>query len=556
MTAPQRRIEPGPQIPLITMATSIRLRPWQKSALEKLFASERNDFLAVATPGAGKTTFALSAAAKHLADGTAQTVVVVAPTQHLKVQWAQAAHRFGLHLDYDWSARDGELPDDMHGIVTTYQQVATSAETLRTLSRQAFVVLDEVHHAGDDKSWGSSVLTAFEVAAARLSLSGTPFRSDNSAIPFVDYHLDEARPDFEYGYGDALVDGRVVRPVYFPAFGGHMEWIAPDGSEFSASFEDALDSQRSNQRLRTALSLEGQWLPTVLKEAHGRLLGIRRVHPEAAGLVIAMDQEHAAAIAAMMRRRFGVTPTVAVSDDPMASSKIANFSASNDPWIIAVRMVSEGVDIPRLRVGVFATNTTTELFFRQAVGRLVRWTPGVRSQKAFLFIPDDLRLRRRHSLKVRSGDDSDAAEFDDREAEARAADAAEEQMSLFAVISAVATDTEAVGPSIFGEDHPDDWDDDEVPADESLELRIAVPPPKGRRLGTPTDPTKTRKQTKIELRAANSAAVAELVRFSKMDHRQANAELNRLTGIRKVTEATVEQLEARLDHANKWLKRL
>jgi superfamily II DNA or RNA helicase len=228
-------------------------------------------------------------------------------------------------------------------------------------------------------------------------------------------------------------------------------------------------------------------------------------------------------------------------------------------------MVSEGVDIPRLRVGVFATNTTTELFFRQAVGRLVRWTPGVRSQKAFLFIPDDLRLRRwaggiaeqrRHSLKVRSGDDSDAAEFDDREAEARAADAAEEQMSLFAVISAVATDTEAVGPSIFGEDHPDDWDDDEVPADESLELRIAVPPPKGRRLGTPTDPTKTRKQTKIELRAANSAAVAELVRFSKMDHRQANAELNRLTGIRKVTEATVEQLEARLDHANKWLKRL
>lgn len=547
------------------MATSIRLRPWQKAALEKLLAKDSENFLAVATPGAGKTTFALTVAAQYLAKGDCTGLFVVAPTQHLKVQWAEAAHRLGLHLDHDWSAADGELPSDMHGIVTTYQQVATSASVLRRLTPGAFVILDEVHHAGDDKSWGESVLLAFGPAKRRLTLSGTPFRSDSSAIPFVEYHMDEALPDFEYGYGDALSDGRVVRPVYFPAYGGHMEWVAPDGSEFSASFDDALDHQRSNQRLRTALSLEGQWLTKVLTEAHVQLLNIRRTHENAGGLVIAMDQEHANGIARLMKSRFGVTPTIAVSDDPQASAKIARFSASTDPWIIAVRMVSEGVDIPRLRVGVYATNTTTELFFRQVVGRFVRWTRGVRNQKAFLFLPDDPRLRRfateiaaqrRHSLKKKKGDDdSDFGELDDQAQSEREDHGQEEQMSLFAVISAVADEAEMT-PSVFSEDHPEDWDDDEdeSPADDALEIRLAVPPPRGAKPGEAS--TKTRKQIKTELREANAELARELVRFSKFDHRQVNAELNRLAGIRKVTEATIEQLQTRLDRGNRWLKSL
>ena len=108
---------------------------------------------------------------------------------------------------------------------------------------------------------------AFEPSVRRLAISGTPFRSDTQAIPFIRYSLDEAAPDYEYGYGDALADGRVVRPVYFPRTGGQMEWTAPDGTLMEASFEDALDQTRSAQRLRTALSLEGEWLPTVLRLA-------------------------------------------------------------------------------------------------------------------------------------------------------------------------------------------------------------------------------------------------------------------------------------------------
>ncbi|HEV8463003.1 MAG TPA: DEAD/DEAH box helicase [Gaiellaceae bacterium] len=527
------------------MTRIVRLRRWQKTALDQFVAAPTPDFLAVATPGAGKTTFALTAARHELAIKPGR-LIVVAPTAHLKTQWAHAASAFSLHLDPAWSPADGALPADMHGIVTSYQQVATSAKLLRGPSKDAFVIFDELHHAADDRAWGSAILDAFGGARRRLALSGTPFRSDTRAIPFVTYEGDEAVPDYEYGYGDALSDGRVVRPVYFPTTNGQMEWAAPDGSIHSASFDDRLDAQRSAQRLRTALSLDGEWLPSVLRSAHARLTEVRKEQPNAGGLVIATDQEHARGIASLLWSRFRVRAQIATSDDPQASDHIANFATSSDPWLIAVRMVSEGVDIPRLRVGVFATTTTTELFFRQAVGRLVRWTRGIPRQRSWLFIPDDPRLRahahgvaeqRRHSLR------RDEREQSDEEREERADP--DVQMSLFAAISAVATD--AHDPGLF---------DDEVLVDdgpgEEFELQLAPPPPLagGVAVGTPTI---TRKQEKAQLREQNATVARELVRRTRMTHGQVNSELNRLSGVRKVSEATIEQLERRLAAADRWL---
>lgn len=548
--------------------TRIRLRPWQSEALDAFSLSERPDFLAVATPGAGKTTFALTAAVQDLGEHPGRRVVVVAPTQHLKHQWADAALRFGLHLEPEWSARDGELPRDMHGIVTTYQQVSTSAAALASLSRGAFVVFDEIHHAADDRSWGASVLQAFEHAARRLSLSGTPFRSDTSAIPFVDYHLDEARSDYEYGYGEALVDSGVVRPVYFPRINGFMEWVAPSGDVVAATFDDELPRELANQRLRTALSLEGEWLPTVLDQAHDRLTELRRTHPGAGGLVIAIDQSHAQAIAELMARRHGVRAVVAVSDDPDASGKISRFGSSEEPWIIAVRMVSEGVDIPRLRIAVFATTTTTELFFRQAVGRVVRWTRGVPRQKAYFFLPDDPRLRhfaaslaeqRRHSLRKRSGSDE---VVDAGEPELDPIDPGdEEQMSLFSVIGSVALgESDQSGPpvehhdgGVFGDD-PDGTLRD--PRDEpGVDLVLLPPPlPGGGVVESSTPDGASVRQRKVTLRDANADLARELVRVTGWSHPQVNAELNRLSGIRRISEATLEQLEARLAAGRKWLR--
>ncbi len=539
------------------MTRTVRLRPWQKAALDRFAEAGESDFLAVATPGAGKTTFALTAVRQHLTTQPCR-VVVVAPTAHLKIQWARAAAVFSLHLDPAWSASDGAFPADMHGIVTTYQQVASNAHVLRRLARDAFVVFDELHHAADDRAWGASIKTAFSGAGRRLSLSGTPFRSDTRAIPFVAYRDDEAVPDYEYSYGDALADRRVVRPVYFPRTNGHMEWSAPDGSVHSASFDDALDDVRAGQRLRTALSLEGEWLPTVLRAAHARLIEVRREQPDAGGLVIATDQEHARGIAALLRARSGTSARVVSSDDPQASVGIADFATSREPWLVAVRMVSEGVDIPRLRVGVYATTTATELFFRQAVGRFVRWTRGVPRQRAWLFIPDDPRLRllahriaeqRRHSLRR---DDRAPFERDEEAVELDEAGEAE-QLSLFAVISAVATS----GAAPEEDDGFDDLDEDHGPA-EDVELALGPPPPLvggGAATVEGLAGPVTRREEKEDLRKANADLARELVRRTQRTHAQVNAELNRLSGVKRVTEATIEQLERRRVAAERWLVR-
>lgn len=542
----------------------LRLRPWQRRALDIYESGDKPDFLAVATPGAGKTTFALTAARLTLPRLSGR-LVIVAPTRHLKEQWADAAELFNLHLDPDWSPSDG-LPSDVHGVVTTYQQVGGSPEAVQPIAEGGFVVLDEIHHAGEDRSWGDGVKTAFGGAAKRLALSGTPFRSDTRSIPFVEYVNDSVVPDIEYGYGDAMADGKVVRPVFFPRFGGHMEWMSPDGSELAASFDDALARTHANQRLRAALSLEGEWMPTVIGHAQEQLMKIRVTHPEAGGLVIAMDQAHAWAIAEMLRARFRVNPIVAVSEDPEASAKISKFAGGNSPWIVAVRMVSEGVDIPRLRVAVYATTTTTELFFRQAVGRIVRYTAGRGRQRAYMFMPDDVRLRsygmaiaesRRHSLKKKEVEEGEFADQDDEALDNISDHDDGEQMSLFAVLSSTATELEDED-DIFADD-PDepDFDPDTAEAEENvdvdshLEIDLALLPPAapGTFLG------RRDRRERDRLRDLN-AELARLISVkTSKSHANVNFELNRLSGVNKVSEATVDQLARRARAAQEWVDR-
>ncbi len=536
-----------------TAESTLRLRVWQRQALDAFLASGQPDFLAVATPGAGKTTFALTAARMTMANLPGR-LVVVAPTRHLKEQWADAAQRFGLHLVTDWQPGD-LVPADSHGVVTTYQQVGSSPEPFFVLSQGGFVVLDEIHHAGEERTWGDGVRLAFDGAGRRLALSGTPFRSDTNTIPFVRYHNDVVVPDIEYGYGDALTDGRVVRPVYFPRFGGFMEWTAPDGGVLAASFDDALARTHANQRLRAALSLEGEWLPTVIGHANDQLLKIRGNHAEAGGLIIATDQDHARGIADLLRRRFGQKPIVTTSEDPDASARIARFAESTEPWIVAVRMVSEGVDIPRLRVAVYATTTTTELFFRQAVGRIVRHIAGRGRQRAYMFIPDDIRLRhygftiadsRRHSL------DKNSRESDDD----RTRDTDTDQMSLFSVLSATATDAEHDVLSV----HDEPIADDETPADEQLSLDALtldlgrLPPPAVGVVPSSAPFGGFDRNERDRLRRMNNELTKELVDLTGRPHAQVNAELNRRSGIGKVSEASIVQLNRRSRAAEDWLR--
>ncbi len=371
--------------------TAEKLRAWQEAALAAYLRDQPRDFLAVATPGAGKTTYALRLATELLGRGVVDRLTVVAPTEHLKTQWADAAARVGLSLDPKFSNTAGRHSDDYEGVALTYAQVAARPGLHRqlTAATRTLVVLDEIHHGGDSRSWGDAIREAFDGATRRLSLTGTPFRSDTSPIPFVRYEMDSAgiltsAADYTYGYAEALRDG-VVRPVLFLAYGGSMRWRTRAGDEVSATLGEPLTKDLTAQAWRTALDPKGEWIPSVLTAADKRLTEVRRHVEDAGGLVIASNQTQARAYAAILAGLTGEKPTVVLSDDAGSSRRIEEFGASTSRWMVAVRMVSEGVDVPRLAVGVYATSTSTPLYFAQAVGRFVRARR--RGETASVFLP-------------------------------------------------------------------------------------------------------------------------------------------------------------------------
>jgi superfamily II DNA or RNA helicase len=397
------------------------LRAWQKAAYREYFRLPRRDFLLVATPGAGKTAFALTVAAELLARREIRSITVVTPTEHLKHQWAQSAHRVGMALDPSYRNGQGAASADYQGVVVTYAQVAAhpALHRQRTTNQRTLVIFDEIHHVGDALSWGEAARESFEPARRRLGLTGTPFRSDANPIPFVTY-LEEAdgskrsRSDYVYGYGPALEDG-VVRPVIFLAYSGEMRWRSRAGDEVTGTLGTPMTPDQMAYAWRTALDPDGEWVARVLEAADRRLTEVRRAMPDAGGLVIAGDHADARAYAGLLRKITGTRPVVVLSDDPAASKKIGAFGASEDRWMVAVRMVSEGVDIPRLAVGVYATSVSTALFFAQAVGRFVRVRS--RGETASVFLPSvpqllgyaaELEAERDHVLARRAdGEESE-----------------------------------------------------------------------------------------------------------------------------------------------------
>ena len=434
--------------------------------MNRYLSEQPRDFLAVATPGAGKTTFALTVAADLLSRRIIDRVTVVAPTEHLKTQWAQAAARAGIPIDPAYAAGKGKISSDYVGIAVTYAGVAVNplAMRIRTERFKTLVILDEIHHAGDALSWGEGIREAFDPATRRLALTGTPFRSDINPIPFVRYAPgDDGIPrsvaDFVYGYGHALAD-HVVRPVIFMAYSGEMQWRTRAGDEVAARLGEPLTKDMHAQALRTALDPTGSWIPAVLEAADKRLSEVRRHVPDAGGMVIASDQESARSYAALLKKLTGQAPTLVLSDEKGASKKIEAFTNSQDRWLVAVRMVSEGVDVPRLAVGVWATTTSTPLFFAQAVGRFVRARS--RGETASVFLPSvpnlleiasDLEAQRDHVLGRRTSDPDDIfAPENELLAQAQAGEtaSAELEMSWEALGSTAAFDHVLYEGATFG----------------------------------------------------------------------------------------------------------
>jgi len=519
------------------------LRSWQKEATEAVRAHSGNSFLASATPAAGKTTFGLHIAHRMLSAGFVSRVVVVGPTTHICRQWAADAGRYGIDLEPNRPNSDGPESADFHGVAVTYQTIAAGPETHRLAAgrKPTLLIADEPHHMGDQAAWGLRARSAFDGARFRLLLSGTPFRSDNSAIPWVTYD-DEAlsRADYVYGYSRALRD-RVCRPITFLPYDGEMEWLS-DGRLRSADFDLVLPAAESARRLRTALSPEGEWMGEVLRDGDARLSEVRADgHPDAGGLVIASDQDHARAIAARLGSISGERPELVMSDEPGASRRIADFAASDRRWLVSVLMVSEGVDIPRLRVGVYATAARTELFFRQVVGRFIRTTPRPRHQMSYLLMPADPRLKalareieleRRHALDLSpAGEEEENEEWDDFEPEQ-----GEPEGGFAALSSGDAELDEAIMSETTLQLFP--TEDPKPPA------KKAIVPAKPE--AAPEDRQPEREsayETRERLRGERRRLVGDVARRTNKTHREVQARINRATRVRSVANATIEQLE-------------
>jgi superfamily II DNA or RNA helicase len=553
------------------------LRGWQRRALVEYLRRRAADFLAVATPGAGKTTFALRIAAELLADGSVDAVTVVTPTEHLKRQWALAAARVGIELDHGFRNADIHSAADFHGAVVTYAQVgvAPGVHRRRTLSRRTLVVLDEIHHAGDSRSWGDGVQAAFEAAERRLMLTGTPFRSDDHPIPFVTYErgadgLARSRADTFYGYAEALRDG-VVRPVIFLAYSGETRWRTSAGDELAARLGEPMTPDLVAQAWRTALDPTGDWIPQVLRAAEARLHVLRAGGvPDAGGLVIASDQRSARAYAKLLAQISGEPATVVLSDDTGASGRIAAFAESQQRWLVAVRMVSEGVDIPRLAVGVYATSASTPLYFAQAIGRFVRARrPG---ETASVFLPSvpqllelasEMEAQRQHVLgdpRAKDGFDDDLLARAQRdEAASGELENRFEVLSATAELDQVIFDGATFGiPAQAGTPEEEEYlglpgllTPDQVALLLAKRQAAQVAGRRGRGTGPgpederPVAP-RTAGERRILLRRRLNALVAAHHHRTGLPHGKIHAELRRRCGGPPSAQATIEQLEERI----------
>ena len=500
------------------------LRDWQARAVADVLARPREDYLVTATPAAGKTRFALRIAHHYLAARSAGRVLVVCPTNHLRTQWASAAGQVGIQLDPALSNEQAMEARDYHGAVVTYQQVCLAPDVFRRAcrSRKTLVILDELHHAGDGKDWGKALRESFGEAVFRLALSGTPFRSDNNPIPYVRYEQGESQADFTYGYSHSIRDG-VCRPILFPSYEGELTWLS-DGREHRATFEDGLTFERQRERLKTAL-LQESWLGPVLSDAHAELQRLRKQEQaDAGGLIVTMNQDHARQVADLVQKITGTRAQVAVSDDPSASKTIETFAHhKQQQWLVAVNMVSEGVDIPRLRVGVYATNVLTEMYFRQVVGRFVRMQEKVpKPQRAWLYLPKDatlvhyakrIKVERDHVLE-------DIMPAVQRTLFGTAATSLKEYIPLNGVARLDALIGAEEGES------------------------------SGEGKGQP-EPAVALHDQKNSLRDRHRVLVGAVARKCGVDHRQLNAELIKRTGGR-VDQATIPQLERRIALLEKW----
>ncbi len=354
------------------------------SALKKHGKDFRTDFLLDAFPNSGKTTFSFLAMRSAKEKYGVELNIICVPNNNIKNQWAKASSYYGIHLSQEFTNRRlskrQKFDPQLYGIICTYAQVAQCPELFRAYSSKytTMAIFDEVHHLGDEKTWGEKARFAFELSNITLSLSGTPFRPDGDDIPFQTYEYDnegaggkKVIPDYRYSYKRAIREGK-SRPLEFSFIDGDQTW---DNGEktITASFGDTLPEKERGHRLRTALAPNSQSLIEMVRAGLSRLRELRKTEqPNAKMLIIASDKNQAINLKKRYLAIEGKEPIVVTEDVKGSADIIEAFKTNNEECIISIKMLAEGCDIPSARVLVYATNITEQRSFNQIVTRVIR----------------------------------------------------------------------------------------------------------------------------------------------------------------------------------------
>lgn len=373
---------------------------WQDAGVDQFIHRHPDDFLVVACPAAGKTDMAAKAIQAAIAAGQIRYVIVVVPRTALRSQWHErlASYRHpvrltephGLDVSGEFVNAKGTTAG-ADGYVTTYQAVAANPDVHRAAAsrHRTLVIFDECHHMEDESTWGAAIEHAFEHAARRLSLSGTPFRSNRKSIPFITYDgngvaVPSNEPTVTYR---KAVNLGMCRPIQFDVVRGTAHYRT-SGANVSVDLREASDGTRQ-AALQTVYDPEMTWIRGVITQADAELTLLRETDPRVGGLILAPRQVTARAYAKIVKEITGEMPVVTLSDDPGTPDEtIDSFRTGKQRWLIAVAQVAEGIDIRRLAVGVWASFYLTELWVRQVVGRFVRTFDAYDELTARLFIPE------------------------------------------------------------------------------------------------------------------------------------------------------------------------
>jgi len=390
------------------MSQTPPLREWQLTAVGKIFEAWKvpdSKPLIAACPGAGKTLLTAHSATELLKSGQIELLIVLCPTVNIKQQWAEEFEKFGLKVSdqvTNATLRRRQQVSDEHEtgghqvLCLTYAMAAKDYGLYVELARRfkTLVVADEVHHADDDESFGKALSAIAYQASFRLALSGTPFNTKGGSLAMCESIAgvdDDGRPTrtatpiYTYSYGDAINAG-VCRPAEFVYVLGKTEVVRKslaDDKLFKKTIDLALAKRTDS--LSPLLDADGEYIGTMLHEG---LQALRDLHhgesaidgsrdTRAGMLVVARDVKHGEQLAQLIQRmndagNYGFSIVEIYNDTPKAHERIKQLKFDRTDIIITVRMISEGVDIRRLRVGVFCSDYLTRMFLIQFLGRMAR----------------------------------------------------------------------------------------------------------------------------------------------------------------------------------------